>query len=184
MSSEDTSQAERNIAVVRGFYDALAMAGNGKLGEDSRALVLHTFENEEQIQLNLEAPYGGTYVGPTDIAIARHRLHELCGYTSADQSSFSYYADGPTRVVVEATNNGSDLAGNPWSMTIVELADVVDGKIVRKQTFFEDPALLRDIMIEREAALKDNLLKQHWRNSNPLIAMRSPHAESAQAQSC
>ena len=42
-------------------------------------------------------------MGPADIAVGRHRLHELCGYTSADHSSFQYYADGPTRVVEEVT---------------------------------------------------------------------------------
>lgn len=182
MSSEGTSLAECNIAVVRGFYDALSMGGDGRLSEDGMALVMHAFENEQEIQLNLEAPYGGTYVGPAEIAVGRHRLHELCGYASPDPSSFKYYADGPTRVVVEATNNGTDLAGNPWSMTVVELVDVVDGKIVRKRTFFEDPALLRDIMNEREAALKDALLAQHWRNDNPLLKMLSLAAQTARPE--
>lgn len=170
MSSGEMPQAEQNIAVVRGFYDALGGGGEG-LGEDGMALVIDTFKNEKEIHLNLDAPYGGTYVGPAEIAVGRHRLHELCGYTSADHSSFKYYADGPTRVVVEATNNGTDLAGNPWSMTVVELVDVIDGKIAKKRTFFEDPARLRDIMIEREATLKDSLLERYWRDNNPLLAM-------------
>lgn len=83
----------------------------------------------------------------------------------------TYYAGGPTRVVVEATNNGTDLAGNPWTMTVVELVDVIDGKITKKRTFFEDPARLRNIMAERESALKDSLLEEYWHNSNPLIAL-------------
>jgi ketosteroid isomerase-like protein len=171
MSTDPATPAEQNIAVVRGFYDALGTGGDDGLGEDAMARVIDTFRHEKEIQLNLEAPYGGTYVGPADIGVGRHRLHELCGYTSADHSSFRYYADGPTRVVVEATNNGTDLAGDPWSMTVVELVDVIDGKIAKKRTFFEDPARLRDIMIEREAALKDSLLASHWRDNNPLLAL-------------
>jgi len=112
-------------------------------------------------------------VGPAEIAVGRHRLHELCGYTTADHTSFRYYADGPARVVVEAVNNGTDLAGNAWSMTVVELVDVVDGKIAKKRTFFEDPARLREIMLEREAALKDHLVEKYWREDNPLLAIHT-----------
>lgn len=182
MTSDETSRAERNIAVVRGFYDALATGGDGRLSEDGLALVVDTFENEEEVQLNLEAPYGGTYVGPIEIAVGRHRFHELCGYTAPDHSSYSYYADGPSRVVVEATNRGTDLAGTPWSMTVIELVDVVDGKIVRKRVFFEDPALLRDIMVEREVALKDSLLDHYWRHDNPILKLRSLAAETTRPE--
>ena len=174
MSIEERAEAERNIAVVRGFYDALGSGGeDGELGENAMAVVIDTFKNEKEIELNLGAPYGGTFVGPAEIAVGRHRLHELCGYTTADHTSFRYYADGPTRVVVEAINNGADLAGNAWSMTVVELVDVIDGKIAKKRTFFEDPARLREIMLEREAALKDHLVEKHWRESNPLLAIHT-----------
>lgn len=51
-----------------------------------------------------------------------------------------------------ATNSGADLHGNPWRMTVLELVDVVHGKITRKRSFYQDTALLRDISLEREAA--------------------------------
>lgn len=115
------------------------------------------FKDEREIQLNLDAPHGGAYVGPTEIAVGRHRLHELCGYTSADHSSFKFYADGPTRVVVEATNDGTDLAGNPWSMTVVELVDVIDGKIAKKRTSVQAAFVLRalEAFLDLSAAAGD-----------------------------
>jgi ketosteroid isomerase-like protein len=171
MTNDEQSLAERNIAVVRGFYDALGSSDDGELGEQAMALVIDTFRNEKEIELNLGEPYGGTYRGPAEIAVGRHRLHELCGYTTADHSAFRYYADGPTRVVVEATNNGTDLAGHPWSMTVVELVDVVDGRIARKRTFFQDPGRLLEIMAEREADLKNRLADAYWRDNNPLLAI-------------
>ncbi|QFY09733.1 hypothetical protein GBF35_26530 [Nonomuraea phyllanthi] len=61
-------------------------------------------------------------------------------------------ADGPTRVVV-ATNGGTDIHGNPWRMTVLELVDVANGKITRKRPFYQDTTLLRDISLQREAAL-------------------------------
>lgn len=178
MIEEMQSQAEKNIAVVRGFYDALAGGEeDGELSEEGLARVVDTFKNEKTIELNLGEPYGGVYVGPAEIAVGRHRLHELCGYTAADHASFRYYASGPTRVVVEAINNGADLAGHPWSMTVVELVDVVDGKISRKRTFFENPALLTRIMLEREADLKNRLAEQYWRENNPLRALHDLEAQ-------
>ncbi|WP_328923501.1 hypothetical protein OG429_01890 [Streptomyces sp. NBC_00190] len=41
-------------------------------------------------------------------------------------------------------------------MTVIELVDVIDGKIAKKRTFYQDTALLRDISLEREAALARN----------------------------
>lgn len=38
-------------------------------------------------------------------------------------------------------------------MTVLELVDVRDGKIVKKRSFYQDTALLRDISLEREQAL-------------------------------
>jgi ketosteroid isomerase-like protein len=56
-------------------------------------------------------------------------------------------------VVVVATNSGTDIHGNSWKTTVLELVDVTDGKIVKKRSFYQDTALLRDISLEREQAL-------------------------------
>jgi hypothetical protein len=61
-------------------------------------------------------------------------------------------------------------------MTVVELVDVVDGKISRKHTCFENPALLARIMLEREADLKNRLAEQYWRENNPLRALQELEA--------
>ncbi|MGJ6968850.1 hypothetical protein ACSDR0_43805 [Streptosporangium sp. G11] len=51
------------------------------------------------------------------------------------------------------TNSGTDIHGNPWRMTVLELVDVANGKITKKRSFYQDTALLREISLEREAAL-------------------------------
>lgn len=38
-------------------------------------------------------------------------------------------------------------------MTVLELVDVANGKITKKRSFYQDTALLRDVSLEREAAL-------------------------------
>lgn len=83
-------------------------------------------------------------------------MHHLIGLDVAAIGIDELIAEGPTRVVVVATNSGTDLHGTPWSMTVLELVDVIDvidGKITKKRSFYQDTALLRDISLEREAAL-------------------------------
>ncbi|MGI5290498.1 hypothetical protein ACQEVF_45230 [Nonomuraea polychroma] len=79
-------------------------------------------------------------------------MHELTGLDISAISIDELIANGPTRVVV-ATNSGTDIHGNLWRMTVLELVDVANGKITKKRSFYRDTALLRDISLEREAAL-------------------------------
>ena len=82
-------------------------------------------------------------------------MHELTGLDVMSIQIDELIADGPTRVVVVATNSGTDVHGAPWKMTVLELVDVVDGKIAKKRSFYQDTARLRDISLERERTLAD-----------------------------
>ncbi|MEV4803656.1 hypothetical protein AB0K18_26940 [Nonomuraea sp. NPDC049421] len=108
--------------------------------------------DEQEVELNWGHPDSGVHKG-ADIGPARHRMHELTGLDMSSISIDELIADGPTRVVVVATNSGIDLHGTPWTMTVLELVDVVNGKITKKRSFYQNTALLRDISLEREAAL-------------------------------
>ncbi|MEV1174806.1 hypothetical protein, partial [Nonomuraea sp. NPDC049784] len=107
--------------------------------------------DEQEIELNWGHPDSGVYRGAA-IGPARHRMHELTGLDIPAISIDGLIADGPTRVVV-ATNSGTDIHANLWRMTVLELVDVTNGKITKKRSFYQDTALLRDISLEREAAL-------------------------------
>ncbi|MEV6213012.1 hypothetical protein [Kitasatospora sp. NPDC051914] len=52
-----------------------------------------------------------------------------------------------------ATSNGTDAHGVPRTMNALEPADVVNGKITRKRSSYQDTVLLRDTSLEREAVL-------------------------------
>jgi pimeloyl-ACP methyl ester carboxylesterase/ketosteroid isomerase-like protein len=173
MTTEQMIQAERNKEVVAGFYAALMRRDDhGNLSGDDLALVADFFEHEQELEINLGHPYGGVFKGPAEIALGRHRMHELCGFTHRDHEQDENIADGPTRVVCIGTNHGTDLAGNPWSMTVIELVDVADGHVVKKRVFFQDPVLLWNIAVEREAALKERLVEEYWVENNPLQEAR------------
>ncbi|GAA3620862.1 hypothetical protein GCM10022223_42180 [Kineosporia mesophila] len=167
-------QTDRDRAVVSGFYAAMTRAEqHGGFTPDDLATVVDFFENEHEVEINLPAPVGGVFHGPDDIAIGRHRMHELCGFTHRDHTQDENIADGPGRVICIGVNHGEDTDGNPWSMTVIELVDLEDGKVIRKRVFFQDPAFLGDLAVKREAALKERLAQDYWRTDNPLIALRT-----------
>ncbi|WP_370667356.1 nuclear transport factor 2 family protein [Streptomyces sp. IBSBF 2507] len=169
----DYQQADHDRAVVAGFYAAMTRADQqGGFTPEDLATVVDFFENEQEIEINIGAPVGGVYRGPDGIALGRHRMHELCGFTHRDHSLDENIADGPGRVVCIGVNHGKDVVGNPWSMTTIELVDLEDGKVIRKRVFFQDPEFLRQIALEREALIKDRLIEEYWRTDNPLIALR------------
>ncbi|MDP4511507.1 nuclear transport factor 2 family protein [Nonomuraea turcica] len=147
MPSAIPTEPELNKEVVRRFYEAVLRVPGGPDFATIKELT-----DEQEIELNWGHPdsgvYGGAAIGP-----ARHRMHELTRLDISAISIDELIADGPTRVVVVATNSGTDIHGNPWRMTVLELVDVANGKITKKRSFYQDTALLRDISLEREAAL-------------------------------
>jgi ketosteroid isomerase-like protein len=147
MPSANPTQPELNKEVVRRFYEAVLRVPGGPDFATIKELT-----DEQEIELNWGHPDSGVYRGAA-IGLARHRMHELTGLDISAISIDELIADGPTRVVVVATNSGTDIHGNPWRMTVLELVDVVHGKITKKRSFYQDTALLRDISLEREAAL-------------------------------
>ncbi|KAB8189062.1 hypothetical protein FH608_042145 [Nonomuraea phyllanthi] len=147
MPSENPTQPELNKEVVRRFYEAvLRVPGSPDFA------TIEELTDEQEIELNWGHPASGVHRGAA-IGPARHRMHELTGLDIQAVSIEELVADGPTRVVVVATNGGTDIHGNPWRMTVLELVDVANGKITRKRSFYQDTALLRDISLQREAAL-------------------------------
>ncbi|GAA5056556.1 hypothetical protein GCM10023259_039530 [Thermocatellispora tengchongensis] len=147
MSNEHPTQAELNKDVVRRFYEAVLRVPGGPDFATIRELA-----DEQEVELNWGHPDSGIHKGAA-IGPARQRMHRLTGLDIAAISIDELIADGPTRVVVVATNSGTDIHGNRWTMTVLELVDVVNGKITKKRSFYQDTALLRDISLEREATL-------------------------------
>lgn len=147
MPRENPTQPELNKEVVRRFYEAVLRVSGGPDFATIKELT-----DEQEIELNWGHPDSGLHRGAA-IGLARHRMHELTGLDISAISIDELIADGPTRVVVVATNSGTDIHGNPWRMTVLELVDVANGKITKKRSFYQDTALLRDISLEREAAL-------------------------------
>jgi len=141
------AQAERNKDVVRRFYEAVLRVPGGP-----DFATIKDLTDEQEVELNWGHPDSGIHRGAA-IAPARHRMHRLTGLDLAAISIDELIAEGPARVVVVATNRGIALHGAPWTMTVLELVDVVNGKITKKRSFYQDTALLRDISLEREAAL-------------------------------
>lgn len=165
---------DRDRDVVAGFYAAMTRGEQaGGFAPADLAAVQDFFENEREVEINLPAPVGGTFHGPDEIAVGRHRMHELCGFTHRDHSRDENVADGPGRVVCIGVNHAEDVDGTPWSMTVIELVDLEDGKVVRKRVFFQDPEFLRRIAVERQRLLQERLLEQYWRTDNPLVALRT-----------
>ncbi|MFF1920293.1 hypothetical protein ACFVW8_06910 [Streptomyces sp. NPDC058221] len=115
-------------------------------------------------------------------ALPREGLHSEegcgCGVNGPDESVIQILAVERRRVRTDQCVHGGGLAGNPWSMIVVELIDVIDGKIARKRTFFVDPVRLRTSMIEREAALKDPLPERYGLGRNLLLAMHAAGADT------
>lgn len=146
MPSENPTQSELNKEVVRRFYEAVLRVPGGPDFATIKELA-----DEQEIELNWGHPDSGVSRGAA-IGPARHRMHELTGLDISAIGIDELIADGPTRVVVVATNSGTDLHGNPWRMTVLELVDVENGKITKKRSFYQDTALLRDISLQREAA--------------------------------
>ncbi|GAA4662027.1 MULTISPECIES: nuclear transport factor 2 family protein [Amycolatopsis] len=147
MSRERPTQAELNKDVVRRFYEAVLRASGGP-----DFATIKELSDEHEVELNWGHPDSGVHKGAA-IGPARERMHELTGLDVGAISIDELIAEGPTRVVVVATNSGTDVHGTPWTMTVLELVDVVDGKITKKRSFYQDTALLRDIALEREAVL-------------------------------
>jgi ketosteroid isomerase-like protein len=143
------TRAERNKDVVRRFYEAVLREPGGP-----DFATIHELTDEQEVELNWGHPDSGVHRGAA-IGPARHRMHLLTGMDPSALVVEELLAEGPTRVVVVATNSGTDVHGTPWTMTVLELVDVVDGRITRKRSFYQDTALLRDIALEREAALAD-----------------------------
>ncbi|GHE35187.1 MULTISPECIES: nuclear transport factor 2 family protein [Streptomyces] len=141
------TRADRNKDVVRRFYEAVLREPGGPDFATIRELT-----DEQEVELNWGHPDSGVHRGAA-IGPARHRMHLLTGMDPSALVVEELLAEGPTRVVVVATNSGTDVHGVPWTMTVLELVDVVDGRITRKRSFYQDTALLRDIALEREAAL-------------------------------
>ncbi|WP_393063214.1 nuclear transport factor 2 family protein [Streptomyces sp. LN549] len=146
-SGHPTQAAEMNKDVVRRFYEAVLRVPGGP---DFAAI--KDLADEQEVELNWGHPDSGIHRGAA-IAPARHRMHQLTGLDFAAIRIDELIAEGPNRVVVVATNSGTDIHGNPWTMTVLELVDVENGRIARKRSFYQDAALLRDISLEREAAL-------------------------------
>ncbi|MFF1401079.1 nuclear transport factor 2 family protein [Streptomyces sp. NPDC058287] len=147
MTSGHPPRADLNKDVVLRFYEAVLRVPGGP---DFAAI--NELSDEREVELNRGHPDSGTHrraaIGP-----ARRRMHRLTGLDVAAIGIDELIAEGPTRVVVVATNSGTDVHGTPWSMTVLELVDVIDGKITKKRSFYQDTALLRDISLDREAAL-------------------------------
>ncbi|WP_431683738.1 hypothetical protein [Kitasatospora sp. KL5] len=80
-------------------------------------------------------------------------MHRLTGLDITTIGVDGLIAEDRTRVVVVATSSGTDVDGVPWAMNVLEPADVVNGKITRKRSSYQDTALLRDTSLEREAVL-------------------------------
>jgi ketosteroid isomerase-like protein len=146
MTHQNPENAELNKDVVRRFYEAVLTTP----GPDFATIKALT--DEQEVELNWGHPESGVYFG-ADIGPARHRMHQLTGLDVTAITIDELIADGPSRVVVVATNSGTDIHNNSWKMTVLELVDVRDGKIVKKRSFYQDTALLRDISLEREQAL-------------------------------
>ena len=145
MSSERPTQAELNKDVVRRFYEAVLRVPGGPDFAAAGELA-----DEQEVELNWGHPDSGVHRGAA-IGPARHRMHRLTGLDITAIGIDELIAEGPTRVVVVATNSGTDVRGARWTMSVLELVDVVNGKITRKRSFYQDTALLRDISLEREA---------------------------------
>ncbi|EGG43805.1 hypothetical protein SGM_6146 [Streptomyces griseoaurantiacus M045] len=141
------TRADRNKDVVRRFYEAVLREPGGPDFATIRELT-----DEQEVELNWGHPDSGVHRGAA-IGPVRHRMHLLTGMDPSALVVEELLAEGPTRVVVVATNSGTDVHGVPWTMTVLELVDVVDGRITRKRSFYQDTALLRDIALESEAAL-------------------------------
>ncbi|MEU9090001.1 nuclear transport factor 2 family protein [Streptomyces sp. NPDC087901] len=146
MTSDSPTRADLNKEVVRRFYRAVLRTPGGP-----DFATIEELTDEQEVELNWGHPDSGVHKG-AQIGPARRRMHELTGLDLTTITIDELTADGPTRVVVVATNTGSDIHGNPWRMTVLELVDVVNGKITKKRSFYQDTALLRDISLEREAA--------------------------------
>ncbi|MBT0773637.1 hypothetical protein KIH74_32130 [Kineosporia sp. J2-2] len=173
MTTTPQQQTDHDRAVVSGFYAAMTRAEqNGGFTPEDLATVVDFFENEREVEINLPAPVGGVFHGPDDIAVGRHRMHELCGFTHRDHTQDEYIADGPGRVICIGVNHGEDTEGTPWSMTVIELVDLEDGKVIRKRVFFQDAEFLGQIARQRETTIKESLFGTYWTTDNPLIALR------------
>ncbi|WP_329375406.1 hypothetical protein [Streptomyces sp. NBC_01483] len=83
-------------------------------------------------------------------------MHQLTGLDVTAISIDELIAEGPTRVVAVATNSGTGIHNTPWTMTVLELVDVLNGEITKRRSCYQNTALLRDISREREAALAQN----------------------------
>ncbi|GAA1621377.1 hypothetical protein GCM10009733_017400 [Nonomuraea maheshkhaliensis] len=147
MPNDTPTRPELNKEVVRRFYAAVLRTPGGPDFATIKELT-----DEQEVELNWGHPDSGVHRGAA-IGPARRRMHELTGLDLSAITIDELVADGPARVVVVATNSGTDLHGNPWRMTVLELVDVTNGKITKKRSFYQDTALLRDISLEREAAL-------------------------------
>jgi ketosteroid isomerase-like protein len=147
MAGEHPTQADQNKDVVRRFYEAVLRTPGGPDFATIKELT-----DEQEVELNWGHPDSGVHTGAA-IGPARHKMHDLTGLDVAAISIDELIAEGPTRVVVVATNSGTDIHGTRWTMTVLELVDVVRGKITKKRSFYQDTTLLRDISLEREKAL-------------------------------
>lgn len=142
MADGHRSQAASNKALVERRF-AAAIRGD-------RAAVDATQDEHYRLGLHYGHPAGGTFQGKEQIAAARATMMSLIGVSGL--SLTEVIADGPNRVVAIVETTGTDAAGEPWSMPVVEVITVVDGAITETQLYFQDSARLRDIAREREPA--------------------------------
>lgn len=149
MPSEQPTQADLNRDLVRRYYDTIL----DPAGPDFAAIEAFCAADHVD-EFNWGHPDSGAFTG-ADAMPARQRMIRLIGSDHTKATIDEIIADGPTRVVGLITNGGTDLAGNPWSMTVIQLMEVVDGKITSTRNFFQNAALLRDMALEREAAERE-----------------------------
>jgi ketosteroid isomerase-like protein len=139
MTNEDLDQAEQNKATIRQFYDAIARGDR----ESLKLLIQPGFTTVHAPG----HPVGGTFKGSSEIVEAGRRSQALFGPTKIRVKEL--IADSPSRVVAVVEVSGIDASGEPWSVSAVELADVIDGKLAQIELFV-DTARLHDIAEQRE----------------------------------
>ena len=139
MTSDPLAQAVANKAVIQQIEEAL---------ERGDPAAVDSFYHEDCI-LNLpEGLLGdGTFKGLENVKNARARAVEMLGISSV--RVIEMIADGPTRVVGIVEISGADKAGEPWSMPVIELLDLVDGKLAETTMFWFDTHRLHEVAGDR-----------------------------------
>ena len=142
MASNQLDQAAANKALVERRFEA-AMNGDRE--------TVATLQTEGYtVEFSYGHPAEGTFQGKEQIAAARGRMLSLLGITGFRVDEV--IAEGPHRVIALAGAEGTDAAGEPWSMELFEVLTVVDGLVAEERLLFKDTARLREIARAREEA--------------------------------